>query len=329
LPREGAAVTITFQPVDVFTQQMNAAFIKGYDDVGETPDVERALTIIPSKGRVENLPWISPPPMPHLWQGARAYAQLSETNYRVANLTYTQEFKILNEDLDDDQVGGFKMKFAAMGRMAKEWKYIASMKNLALGQTVTAFDGRPFFSSRTDGTSGAIGTGNNIFTATTALSDATHCMVVLVTSGNMVKPMFWLDRQAPDMQNDMGTPESKKTRESKFWADSRGAAGFGAWSDAVLCKYIGTPTVAEVQTALGTANARLRGFKRPKAIGTDTDMYYHNSTKFTSSTVLIVCSTLIEHIVRQALTLSLLGASENFYKGWADLTVSGYLDGVV
>jgi phage major head subunit gpT-like protein len=322
-------VTITFQPVDVFTQQMNAAFIKGYDDVGETPDIAKALTIVPSKGRVENLPWISPPPMMHQWQGMRQYGTLSETNYRVPNLTYTQEFRILNEDLDDDQVGGFKMKFASMGRMAQEWKYIAVQKALALGQSLTAFDGRPFFVSRTDGTSGAIGTYNNLFTATTAAADAvTHAMVVLITSGQAIKPLMWLDRQAPELKNDMGSLESSKIRESKFWADTRGAAAFGFPWQACLVKFANTPTVAEISTAFGTVTQRFRQAKMPKSIGTDSDMYFNANTQFKTSNVLVVVSSGLEHLVRQVLTLSLISATENYLQNFGQLVCSPYLDGV-
>jgi hypothetical protein len=84
-----------------------------------------------------------------------------------------------------------------------------------------------------------------------------------------------------------------------------------------------------MQTAIGNVNARLRGFTYPKNLASDVNQYPHGQTQFNEKTVTIVCSSLIDHILRQALTLSLIGQTENFYKGWAKQVTSGYLDLVV
>jgi uncharacterized Zn finger protein (UPF0148 family) len=89
----------------------------------------------------------------------------------------------------------------------------------------------------------------------------------------------------------------------KWWSDLRGRAAFGFWWDAMLVKFANTPTVADMQTTLGNVNARFRGFTYPKNLASDVNQYPHGQTQFNDKTV-IVCSSLIEHIVRQALTLS-------------------------
>ncbi len=310
--------------IDIFTQAMNAAFVNAYEIVPEQPPVDAAIFDVPSKGRVENYPWMYPPPILHQWKGYRQYAKLGETNYRVPNVTYTAEFELLKEDFDDDQVGGFKLQAAGMAEGAREWRIIQSLVNLAAGQTTICFDGTNFFAS-----SHTVGTGNNILTGTTAGTDAvTHAMVFLVKN-RTVKPMLWQLREGPEFDTDMGSKEAEKARTFKWWCNLRAAPAFGFWWDAVLCKFANTPTVTEVQTALGTINARLRQFTYPKNLPSDQNYYPHGQTKFSGKTALIVCSSLIEHIVRQALTLSLIGATENYYKDFADLAASGYLDGVV
>jgi phage major head subunit gpT-like protein len=310
--------------IDIFTQAMNSAFINAYEIVPEQAPVEDAIFEVPSKGRVENYPWMYPPPILHQWKGYRQYAKLGETSYRVPNITYTAEFEILKEDFDDDQVGGFKLQAAGMAEGAREWRIIQSLQNLAVGQTTPCFDGSNFFAANH-----TVGTGNNVVSATTTGSDGvTHAMVFLFKR-RAVKPMLWQLREGPEFHTDMGSKEAEKARSYKWWCNLRGAAAFGFWFDAVLCKFPNTPTVADVQTALGVINSRFRQFTYPKNLPTDVNYYPHGQTVFNQKSALIICSSLIEHIVRQALTLSLIGATENFYKGFADLACSGYLDGVV
>src|SRR5262249_5937341 len=158
--------------------------------------IEQAMTIVPSKGRVENYPWLYPPPLLHAWQGYRQYAKLGTTNYRVPNITYTAEFQCLLEDLDDDQIDGFKLQASAMARGAKEWQGIQSLINLAAGQTTACFDGTNFFAA-----SHTVGTGNNIVAGTAAGTDAvTHAMAVLVVGDKIVKPLLWQQRDGPDFK---------------------------------------------------------------------------------------------------------------------------------
>ncbi len=311
--------------VDIFTQAMNAAFVNAYEAVPEQAPIDDAITEVPSKGKVENYPWMYPPPILHAWQGYRQYAKLGNTNYRVPNVTYTGEFEVQKEDVDDDQVGGFKLQAAALAESAKEFRRIQLLQTLALGQTTSCFDGSNLFA-----TSHTVGTGNNIVSGTAAGSDGvTHAMVCLVHKSKMVKPLLWQLREGPDFKTNMGSIQAEELRAYKWWADLRGAAAFGFWWDTVLVKWSNTPTVQEVQTTLGTVNARFRGFTYPQNLASDPKLYPHGQTVFDDKSMLIVCSTLLEHIVRQALTLSLIAQTENYYKGFAKLAASGYLDGVV
>lgn len=314
-----------FDRIDLYTQALNTAFMRSYEAIAEPAPIEVAMTVVPSKGRVENYPWLNPPPLMHQWKGYRQYAKLGETNYRVPNLTYTAEFECLKEDLDDDQIDGFKLQAAAMAKGAKEWQGIQCLQTLAAGQTTKCFDDSNFFAS-----SHNVGSGNNIVTGTAAASDGvTHAMACLIIKNTMVKPLLWQNREAPSFQTDAGSLEADKIRKVKWWSDLRGAAAFGFWFDAILVKFSNTPTVAEIQTTLGSVNAAFRTFTYPKNLPSDVNQYIHGQTKFDDKSLVIVCSTKLEHIVRQALTLSLIAQTENYWKGFAQLICSGYLDAVV
>ncbi len=317
-------MAITTDRVDLYTQALNTAFVNGWDPIADQGPIETVLTRFPSKGRVENVPWLYPPPLPHLWAGFRQYAQLGEGNYRIPIQTYTAEFSILNHDLDDEQIPGWSRQAAQMAKGHNIWQQIQSQINLSLGQTTTCFDGSNFFAS-----SHNFGTGNNIVTGTASSGDnVTHAAVALVKN-SFVKPLIWFDREPPYFRTDMGSDESDKTLMTKCWSTSRGAPAYGMWFDAVLIKWTSTPTVVDMQTTLGAVNAAFRSFLYPKNQPGDPNQYPHGQTQFTDKTLTIVCSSLIEHIVRQALTLSLIATSENYFKGFADLITSGYLNAVV
>ncbi len=313
------------QNVTIYTQAMNTAFIKGYEAIAEVAPIQKAILEVPSNGRVENYPWMYPPPLMHQWKGYRQFATLGVQNYAVPNITYTAEFEILLEDFNDDQVSGFKMQAAAMGKGANEWKWLQSQINLANGQTVACFDGSNFFAS-----SHSIGTGNNIVTGTASSTDGvTHAAVFFVLSNRMVKPLLWQLREAPSFRTDAGSDPSDLARLVRNWTSLRGAAAFGFWYDACLVKWSNTPTVQDMQTTLGSVNAALRTFTYPKNLPTDVNQYIHGQTSFSDQTCMFVVSSKIEHIARQALTLSLISQTENYYRQFASLVCSGYLDGVV
>ncbi len=318
-------MAITFDRVGLFTTALKTAFINGLEMITTPPPIEKAMMRVPSTGKVENYPWLYPPPMFRLWKGYRAYAKLGEGNYRVPNQTYSAEFEVLFEDLEDEQIPGFSRQAAQLAEGAKNYAGLAVQVNLAAGQTALCFDGSYFFN-----TTHNWGTGNNIVTGTAGGSDGvTHAMVAMVTSNSMVKPLMWQDREPAHFQTDAGSLEAEKSRMVKNWATMRGAAAFGFWHDAILVKWANTPTLAEFLTTLGTVNGRFRQFTYPKNRPSDLTQYAHGQVSFSSSNLLLVCSTLLEHIARQAVSLSLIATTDNYFKGFADVVSSGYLDAVV
>lgn len=312
--------------VNIYTTALNTAFINAWDWPADPPPIEKVMMRQPATSRTENVPWLYPPPLPHLFKGYRQYAKLGEGNYRVPILPYTAEFEIRKHDLDDEQIPGWSKQAAQMAAGHKEYAGIQAQVTLSAGQTTTCFDASNFFASSHTW----YGTGcNNIVTGTASGTDGqTHCMVAMATNG-MVKPLLCFEREAPYFMTDAGSQESDKSLMVKNWSTSRFGIAFGFPHDAILVKFSNTPTIADIQTTLGNVNARFRQFKYPTNIPSDVAQYPHGQTQFSDKNLVIVCSSLIEHIVRQALTLSLIAQTENWFKGFADLICSGYLDAVV
>jgi hypothetical protein len=286
-----------FQNIDVYTQQMNGAFTDAYDGIAEFGPMDAALTRVPSTGRVENYLWLYPPPMMHLWRGYREFAKAATKKYTVENLTYTVEQEMPVEDLDDAQLPGFKRLAGMMAENAKLHELILLQQNLANGQSVACFDGSSFFA-----TSHNLGTGNNIVTGTAAATDGvTHA----------------------------GDNVSSLNRKIQWWADMRGAAAFGFWYDAVLVKWANTPTISEFGATLANVQAAMGVFTYPKNMASDPDVFIHATLEPDAGNSLMVCSSKLAHIGRQATSLGLIGATENAYKGFTRIVSSGYLNAVV
>ncbi len=313
--------------VDIFTQAARAEFIRGYDATPAVPPIDVAISQFPSTGRVETYAWMDPAPGIAAWQGFRRFGKIGQIDYQVPNIVYDGAFEILNDDIDDDQTGGYMLKSAELGKNARTWYAIASLQNLALGQTTACFDGSNFFNSTHN--IGSYPTGGNVFTATTAGNDGkTHAMVGLVTAG-MLKPLLWQNREAANFRTDAGDNVSSMNRVTRAWAELRGAPAFGYWWDAILCKFANTPTLAEVLTGLQTLNTTFRQFILPKNQASDPNQYPHGQIKFTDQTLTIACSSGLDQLLRQSLTLSLIAQTENIYKGFANQVTAGYLDLVV
>lgn len=309
--------------IDIFTAVLRTEFERGFNAVAEPAPIDKAIEVIPSTAREENYAWLSPVPAIARYQGYRRYGKISEIKYKVSNLEFDAAFEVLNRDIEDDQTGGYTRKAKDLSLKAKLFPGRECLRNLATGKTTTCFDGSAFFAD-----SHTIGTGDNKIAGTAAATDGvTHNMVVMVTAGS-VKPLLWQNRKGPKFMTDAGTPEALKAKTSKYWIDMEGAAAFGFWWDAVLVEFSNTPTVAEIQTTLGSVEAQFRSFKVPLNLAGDTPEYLHEQTEFSEKTVLTACSPKLFHIMRQALTLSLINNTENVFKGWSQLLPTNFLNTV-
>lgn len=319
--------------IDLLTAAIRTEFINSFTSVADPAPIESALLRIPSTARQENYPWMAPVPGVAVYNGFRRWAKIANIKYQLFNQEFSVEFEINTVDLDDDQTGGFAKKGGELGQKMKIWPNRYSLQNVGKAAVLTAapasamcFDGSPMFSvAHNFGVGGTAAFPGNIVQFQCANTQGTNRIVAFITNGDM-KPMLWQDREGPDFQTDAGTPESKKAKLARYWCDSRGAPGFTYWWHGTLCIVNGTPTIVEMQQIFGLISAQFRSYAMPIVLPTDTPEYIHEQTKFSASNLLLVVSANIEHITQQALTLSLIGATDNAYKGWADFTATNFLN---
>jgi phage major head subunit gpT-like protein len=312
--------------VTIFTAAMRQEFLDAYEELDPTIPApwEDYTTEIPSNARIENYAWLSPAPGVQQYQGHRRLGLIDWVRYSVANLEYDSAFEVLLRDIEDDQVGGYKLKPAQLAKRMKLFPGRAVLKQLPLGTSTACFDGTNFFAS-----SHTLGSGNNTRAFTASGASGTYYLYTLVKT-SPVKPLIWQTRKAANFENDAGTPASKFAKKVRYWSDMEGAAAYGYWWDAHKTTITNLPTSTDIQTLLGLIENDMRTFTMPKAFTTDDSEYPHEQMVFNADTVTFAVSTGIGNVMRQVLnqdTIVQSGAAvTNLYKGYGKLVVSAFLN---
>lgn len=313
---------MSLQRVDIFTAAMRAEFINTYSGVGEPAPWQDIVQVMNSTARIENYSHLYPAPGVAEFTGNRRFARIGETSYKVENKTYDAGYSVLLDDFNDDQVGGYKLKAQELALKVKNFPGKAAYIKLRQGASTLCFDGTNFFAS-----SHAIGSGNNTISQTAAASaDGTTHYLYACYIGGPIKPVFWQEREKADMYTDAGSPESQKARQINYWGDLRGAAGYGYWWDCIRTTITGTPTVVEMQTYLGAISGRFRGFTLKATTSEEQAEYVHDQAVFNEKTMYFLCSSGIEHIVRQTLSMDYVNNATNPYQKYGRFSCSGLLD---
>jgi len=328
--------------VGALTARLRSEFWKAWEETAVAAPWEDYSSILPSTTRIENFINATPVPGMSEWFGHRNYGKIDSFLYQIRNKTFHNGFLASLEDLEDDQVGLLTSKPKELVIRAKKFPGRAVMKLMSQGTSTVAFDGANFFAS-----SHNFGSGNNSLTFTTADSTSgsstsgnTYKLVSLTYGDSMLKPMIWQNRSGPDFETNSGTPQSKESRQVRWWCDLRGAPAFGYWWNSVYTAISGLPTVAEMHSIYQQIESAYRTFQLPKTISTEDGEYVHEQTLFTQANHTMAGSTGIAEPLRQSLNQDWVPqtigggqgtnpqtvATMNNYKGFAKYVVSAFLN---
>ncbi len=315
--------------VSIFTQSLKTQFVNAFAATAEPAEWEKFTEIVPSGGRIETYPWLSPSPGINRYAGHRRYGKIDVLNYRVENVEWDAAFTVLLRDIQDEQIAGYSKKPVELSARAKLFPGKAVLKNMALGKTLNCFDGGPFFAN-----THPIGTINNLISYTSSSNSDGHTFVlVALFTGGPLKPLIWQNRKGPDFETNAGSTQSKEAKQVNYWIDMEGAAAFSYPYDAIWVDITNTPTVAEMQEIYKKIGTAFRGFQLAKALASDDGEYIHEQTKFSSGNLFLVGSPSLENLLRQSLTESWIPqqigsntvATTNLFNGWASYTITNFL----
>jgi phage major head subunit gpT-like protein len=336
--------------INLFTAAMRAEFLKATQIVGEPAPHEKLITVVPSTARLENYSWMTPTPGIQEYVGRRRIAQVDQIKYTIQNIQYDSGvLSVPLIDLDDDQTGGYKTKFAEMGMKAgKPFVSRKVMRLIADGASNLCFDGTNFFAtSHTYGTTAAApanfgGGGNALtYTASGAATSNTpdskvHKFVLVIHKPEQaLKPFIVQNRQPAKLVTDAGTPESLKAQKADYWVDLRAGFGYGFWWDALQVTITNTPTLLELIACVDGAVQHLKSFGLPTSLPADPIEYIHEQFELSANLATVVCPPSLERMFRHLLKEDRIGvaaalgatgvASQNMYVGMFGLIVTGQL----
>ncbi len=306
--------------INLFTAALRGEFIKAMQAVQRPAPYEPFTTIIPSTARIENYPWMTPGPGPSRYMGRRRKAQVDQIKYSVENVEYDATLSVPLRDIEDDQIGGYKMRMNEMTvKSGKPFESKLVLTALANGSSGTCFDGSNYFATThnlggypaTAPSSAFGGSGNALTMTATGSSDAVvHRFILMVHDDQTpLKPLILQKRKSPEFRTDAGSPASFKAKEADYWIDFELAAAYGYWWNSVQVVITNTPSLTEVFSIIDACRQQIRQFSLPRALPTDPIEYAHEQTQFSPATATIACSVGLEQLLNHALNEDRVGVS--------------------
>jgi phage major head subunit gpT-like protein len=328
--------------IDLFTVQMRTEFLNSMQAVpAKEPPWQRFTLVVGSTGRTENQAWMTPAPGISQYAGHRRFARLDQIKYTLENLEFDGGFSVSNRDVADDIIGGWKLRFQDLGEKARVFPGRWVLQRLAQGATRPCFDGTNLFATAHNqggypaGAPAGFGGGGNSFTYTSANSaDGVVNKVVFMLHYGPLKPMIYQNRKGPEFQTDAGTPESSKAKQSNYWIDMEGEAGYGMWWDMILVTITNTPNLQDIFNIVDAVQKQFLLFTLPAALPTDPALYVHQDLEFGEDVGTVICHPnlymLFKHAFKEdrvgvSVAGSTSGITSNIYYGGWNLIGSGYL----
>lgn len=338
------------QKIGALTASLKNEFWKAWYQVPQQAPIEKAATVINSTTSIEHYINATPIPAFKEWLGHRDYGAVDSFVHSVRNKTFHNEIFATLENVEDDQTGMLMQQPGLIVQKARQWPARRILAVLAAGASTLGFDGTNFAAN-----SHSFGSGDNLVTAP-ALADAstssdthtnTYTIWALYTGNQILKPMFWQNRTAPEFRTNAGTPQSYEARQLRWWVDLRGEAAPGYWWNAIKVTMTGLPNVTEMHGIFQLIENTFRTFSYPQTDSDANAEMIFEQTEFSSANLLLACSTGLSTILRQTLRQGTIipqagvninssaptnaGHSTsvgvtNQWLGWADYLVSKYFD---
>lgn len=336
--------------INLFTAAMKQEFLASMKAAAVPAPFEALTSTISSTARLENFAWMTPSPGIQLYMGKRRAAQIDQIRYTLENRQYDGTLRVPLRDVEDDQVGGYKLRMGDLTiKAGKPFESRLVFQTLANGggsnSGGTCFDGTKFFATThalggyASSVPSGFGGGANALTYTSAnTSDGATSRLIFLIHGpqQILKPLLLLKRKPPKFMTDAGTPQSEKQKFADYWIDLEASAGYGYWWDAIRVTITNSPSLLDMFACIDAARQMFRTFTLPTALDTDPVEYVHEQTPFNAKTATIACSTNLEQLLNHALNEDRVGVSvagstagitNNIYRGSFGLVTSALLNG--
>lgn len=131
----------------VLEKALRADFMKSFDN-GENPsDVNGMIMQTSSSSSSEKYGWLGNVPQLTEWKDSRKLQGVLDFDYTIANTHYEATLQVDRDDIEDDQLGGIKVRINDLAKRAKTHPRKLFFDKLVAGTVDLCFDGLPFFSN--------------------------------------------------------------------------------------------------------------------------------------------------------------------------------------
>lgn len=228
----------------------SAAFQGGFNGVQSMRD--RVATVIPSSTREQKYGWLGEIPGMREWIGPRAVQNLAEHDYAIVNKDFELTVGVRRTDIEDDNLGTYATRFAAMGEAAARHPELLVWNALKAGDSTLCYDGQNFF----DTDHPVLDEAGNVTTVSNWGGGSGAGWYLLNTTG-VLKPLIFQSRKPPTfVSKDRETDETVfNNNQFLYGVDYRCNVGYGFWQMAYGSKQTLNAT------AYSTARAAMMGFK--------------------------------------------------------------------
>ncbi len=102
-------------------------------------------TVVPSTTSQNEYGWLKDLPGMREWIGDRVIHQMEANGYAIKNKSWEQTVAVKRDDIDDDNVGVYSLRFELMGEAAEQHPELLVFDALKNGFTTNCYDGQYFF----------------------------------------------------------------------------------------------------------------------------------------------------------------------------------------
>lgn len=181
----------------VLEKALRGIFMKSYDN-GENPaDVMPMIMETSSTSNKEKYGWLGNVPDLSEWKDSRKLYGVSDYDYEIPNKSYEGTLQVDRDDIEDDQIGGIKIRIGDLARKAKIHPRKLFFELIINGEVGLCFDGLPFYSV-SHAYKGVAGVQSNLITGTKAGA--------LPTASEMKADFVKMRAAMRDLKDDTGAP---------------------------------------------------------------------------------------------------------------------------
>lgn len=217
---------ITPDSIKTLQTTLSAAF---QDAFGAAPTTyEQVAMTVPSSGRSNTYAWLGQFPQLREWLNDRIVKDIAASDYAIKNKEYESTVGVLRADIDDDNLGGYGIIAAEMGRAAKQHPDFLLWNLILDGMNQLCYDGKPFFAP--DHEMGGATVSN--------FTDGNGPMWVGLDLSRAMKPFILQTRRdyAFNVLDSLQDEEVFMRNKIRFGVDGRSNVGFGFWQLAQASK---------------------------------------------------------------------------------------------